>query len=221
VALLLKLNAITLQPERFYVRVRTLLNPFKCLTRHEKKPWAEIFPNFNGLLDVEIGFGTGSFAWTYGENNPTRNLVGFEIRHKLVTFAQDKVREKGLTNVHLLPGTGQFGLIDLFENESIDRLFIFHPDPWFKPRQIRRRLVNPEFIALAATKLKPGGIIFLATDVPDLWEDMTHAVSTEPLLQAIENNLFWTTEYQTRWKEMSEEKQRNLHFGAFEKKGPA
>ncbi len=203
------------------MRVRTLLNPFKCLTRHEKKPWSEVFPNFNGLLDVEIGFGSGSFAWTYGENNPTRHLVGFEIRHRLVTFAQDKVREKSLTNVHLLAGTGQFGLVDLFDDESIDRIFIFHPDPWFKKRQLRRRLINNDFVALAARKLKPSGQLLVATDVPDLWEYMNAILLASPNLTPVNNTAFWENEYQTRWKEMSEEKQRSLHYGTFEKKWPA
>jgi len=200
------------------MRVRTLLNPFKCLQRYEKKPWDTVFPTFNGQIDVEIGFGTGSFARQYALNNPGRNLVAFEIRKKLVTLAQERLATEGITNAHLLWGNGHYGLEDMFDDGSIDRLFIFHPDPWPKMRQIRRRLINEAFLTLAAKKLKVGGRLFLATDVPALWEYMQKVLTAVPTLVSCQDDLFWQTEYQTRWKEMSLEQNRSLFYGTFERR---
>ena len=151
------------------MRVRTHLNPFHYMQRFEKKPLSELFSPFHGIIDVEMGFGYGDFMAHYATLYPERCIVGFEINTKLAEYTQKTIHEKKLTNVLPLWGNGLCGLHDMFDDQSIDRLFIFHPDPWFKNRHIKRRVVTHEFLVDAHKKLKVGSCLYIATDVPELW----------------------------------------------------
>lgn len=200
------------------MRVRTLLNPFKCPQRFTSQDWNGLFPEFQGNLDVEIGFGTGSFIRHYAQANLERSIVGFEIRKKWVDFAQEKVNEQKITNAYLVWGNGHFGLEDMFQDQSIDRLFIFHPDPWEKHRHHKRRIISLEFLELAHKKLKPNHNLYLATDVPELWVDMLATIKTSEKFIQTSDDEFWTMHYQTRWKEMSLQHNRSLFYGTFQAK---
>lgn len=199
------------------MRVRTLLNPFSCRQRFEKMPWQTIFPDAQEKLTAEIGFGTGSFLVHYGQRYPTHGIVGFEIRQRLVQQAQASIAAAKLTNVHPVEGNGQYGLEDMFEDASLDRIFIFHPDPWPKPRQQKRRVVTPAFIQLIERKLKPGGELFIATDVAELWDYMHEIVTTASQLTPASNEAFWEQDYKTRWQEMTQEQNRSRFYGTFAK----
>lgn len=198
------------------MRVRTLLNPLSCPQRFTKQKWNEIFPLFTGTLDVEVGFGTGSFLDQYGQSNPTHGLVGFEIRKKLVDAAQERIIASKLDNVFLVWGNASFGLHDMFEDKSIDRIFVFHPDPWPKRTHHKRRVINQEFLTLVQKKLKENGCLYIATDVPELWDVMLKTITTSEKFTAVHDDYFWSTFYKTRWKEMSEEHNRSLFFGTFQ-----
>jgi tRNA (guanine-N(7)-)-methyltransferase len=202
------------------MRVRTLLNPFSCRQRFDRADWPSIFPSFNGKLAVEIGFGTGSFLVHYGKQHPEHSLVGFEIRNRLVQQAQASIAQAELTNVLAVDGNGQIGLEDMFADDTVDRIFIFHPDPWPKPRQQKRRVVTPAFVQLIERKLKPGGKLYLATDVEELWHYMATIVATASTLKPTSDELFWEQDYKTRWQEMTEEQNRSRFFGTFNKLAP-
>ena len=202
------------------MRVRTLLNPLGCLQRFPKRPWPEIFPDFNGNLDVEVGFGSGSFLAHYAPLHPNRSVVGFEIRKQMVGIAQRRIDELKLSNVYLGWGNANYGLMDMFDDGSVDRIFVFHPDPWPKPKQRKRRLVNLEFLTLVASKLKPNGQLFIATDVPEVWESILETIKISNLFQIVADDAFWEAHYKTRWKEMSLERQRSLFYATFTKISP-
>ncbi len=197
------------------MRVRTLLNPFSAQQRFTPQPWSELFPAFNGTLDEEIGFGNGGFLEHYAPQHPDRYVVGFEIRQQMVGIAQRKIEALNINNVYLGWGNGNFGLEDLFADNSIDRVFVFHPDPWPKAKQHKRRLVNPSFLTLVHQKLKPDGQIFMATDVPEVWASIQETIIATGLFKPVTDTIFWETHYKTRWKEMSLERQRSLFYETF------
>jgi len=199
------------------MRIRTHINPFSYTKRYDKQNWDHIFPNFTGIIDVEIGFGYGDFATYYANMYPERSIVGFEINKKLSDCAQEKVTNNNLENAHLVWGNGNHGLEDMFENDSIDRLFVFHPDPWFKSQHIKRRVITPGFLEIAHKKLKPSHCLYLATDVPALWDAMLETIKQSQLFTLANDNEFWDTCYQTKWKERSLEKDKKLFFGTFKK----
>lgn len=197
------------------MRVRTLLNPFACNQRYVRQSWQELFKNHQGIIDVEIGFGNGQFLEYYAGLYPARSVVGFEIRQRLVEFVKDKITTKKLDNVIGFRAHGQHALEDMFDDDSIDRIFIFHPDPWPRHGHRKRRIINHDFLEIIHKKLKPGGQLYLATDVPDLWEYMSNAIHQHGKLIKHENDSLWETLYNTRWREMSLEHNRSLFFGTF------
>lgn len=199
------------------MRIRTHLNPFHYTQRFDKKPMSEFFSPFYGNVDVEMGFGYGDFMAYYAALYPERCIVGFEINVKLSEFAHKTISEKKLTNALPLWGNGLYGLHDMFDDQSIDRLFVFHPDPWFKNRHIKRRVVNPEFLQLAHKKLKSGSCLYVATDVPELWQAMLKTIEESKLFTLVKDHEFWDACYHTKWKERSLEKEKMLFFGTFQR----
>lgn len=197
------------------MRIRTHVNPFSCRKRFEKINPTALFERFNGTIDLEIGFGQSIFIKNYAQNHPNNLVFGVETRKQAVEFVQEKITQAKLDNVHLIHGNGQLCLEDMFEDNSIDSMFIFHPDPWFKHRHHKRRLISPEFVALAIKKLKPGGKIHISTDVQDLWLSIVAVLEQSGALKILENDPFWTTDYATRWDQMSKEKQRETFCATF------
>lgn len=198
------------------MRVRTLLNPFKSPQSFTKVSWNEIFPHCAETLDVEIGFGTGSFIQNYAQKELLRNIIGFEIRRKMVDIAQEKIKEATIANAHLVWGNGHAGLRDMFDDQSVDRVIVLHPDPWPRRRHNKRRVLSSEFVTLVHKKLKMGHCLYLATDVEELWHDMFKTIQDSGLFTLIQDNFFWEERYQSRWKEMSERENRKLFCGTFQ-----
>ncbi len=86
----------------------------------------------------------------------------------------------GLTNVFLLRGDAVALLRERVPPASLAGIRIFFPDPWPKRRHHKRRLVQPDFVALAASRLEPGGILHLATDWGDYARQMRAVCDAEP-----------------------------------------
>lgn len=133
---------------------------------HDKPiDWDSIFPG-NRRKIVEIGFGMGDATWRVARDHPDWAIVGIEVHKpgvgKLLWWIQ---REK-LKNVRIIEHDAVEILTSALRPDSIDGIHIWFPDPWPKKRHHKRRLVQPGFIELVTTVLKPGGYIHIATD----WE---------------------------------------------------
>ena len=116
-------------------------------------------------LEVEIGCGYGHFLMEYARRCPDRNLVGIEFRAKLAYGLRRKVERSGLKNVVVLQGDARRLLPLLFAPGSIARVHVQFPDPWWKKRHAKRRLVDPAFVTLLYGLLAPGGRVYLRTDI--------------------------------------------------------
>ena len=82
----------------------------------------------------------------------------------------------GLTNVRVADGDARVLLTDMLLPGSLDEVRVWFPDPWPKARHAKRRLVGPEFVALVASRLRPGGLLHVATDAPAYADAAEHAV---------------------------------------------
>ncbi len=129
-----------------------------------REPWAERFGR-EAPIEVEIGFGYGHFILEYASSRPHLNLVGFEVRAAFVSRVAARIERLGLRNVAVLRGDARRLLPVLFGPESIRAVHIQFPDPWWKKRHHRRRLVNPPFVTLLHRLVEPGGLVYLRTDV--------------------------------------------------------
>ena len=196
-------------------RFRTHSNPFNYFTRMNPLNVKEVLQGYTGTLEVEVGFGQGLFIEDYAQRHPDRQIVGVEVRTKVVEAIQERLSKRGLPNVHLIHGNGEIVIADALENQSISRLFVFHPDPWFKKRHHNRRILSTRFLDAIQPKLQEGCKIYISTDVQTLFEEMQELLNDRPEWLPTEDPLFWEENYRTNWQVFSEKDHRNSHCGTF------
>lgn len=131
---------------------------------------------------LEIGFGSGTSLLALAQAQPEQNFIGIETHQPGIGSICMGLQQAGLTNLRLYHEDAVDVLAQAIPDASLDGVQIFFPDPWPKRRHRARRLVQPEFIALLVTKLKPEGSLHLATDWADYAEHMMQVLSGEPRL---------------------------------------
>ena len=134
-------------------------------------------------LVVEIGSGNGESVAAMAAARPAYDVLAFEVWRPGVASTFLNLEESGATNVRLLAVDAVWCLEHLLEPGRLAELWTFFPDPWHKKRHHKRRLVTPEFAALAASRLAPGAQWRLATDWPDYAEQIRAVLDAEPLLE--------------------------------------
>ena len=169
------------------MRIRTHTNPFNINQRLKRLDLAEQFKNPAQPLDLEIGFGRGLFLRQYAQQHPERNIIGVDVRKQIVEVLHERLEKLGLENTCILHTRGEICLEDSLEDQSLERVFVFHPDPWFKKKHHKRRVVNPSFLDLVAKKMVPGGRLYLSTDVTLLWEEMESVCHAHPSFESVED----------------------------------
>ncbi len=132
---------------------------------------------------LEIGFGMGHSLAAMAAAAPDSNFLGIEVHRPGVGKLLHLVQEQGLGNVRVLCHDAVEVLRDGIAPDSLDTLQVFFPDPWHKKRHHKRRLIQPPFVELAASRLRPGGRLHLATDWEHYAEQMLEVLSACPLLE--------------------------------------
>jgi tRNA (guanine-N7-)-methyltransferase len=133
-------------------------------------------------LVLEIGPGTGESTAALAVAAPDTDHLAVEVFEPGLAQLLMRIAETGVTNLRLLRGDAVDLLRAVVPEASLAGVRIFFPDPWPKRRHRKRRLVQPEFAALVASRLAPGGVLHLATDWADYAEQMRAVCSAEPLL---------------------------------------
>jgi tRNA (guanine-N7-)-methyltransferase len=129
-------------------------------------------------LEVDLGCGRGEYAFERARSHPEVDVVALETRKKWIDRLRTRSRNADLRNLRAIRCDVTQDLSVLFGPGSISAITIHHPDPWWKKRHHKRRLVQPAFVELLARLLRPGGFVFLQTDVPDLAEEMSVAFAS-------------------------------------------
>ena len=143
--------------------------------------WREVFGRSAPLI-VEIGSGVGEATAVLAAQRPAHDIVAVEVWRPGVAHTLGLLAEAGAENVRLLSLDAVWCLENLFEPGEVEEVWTFFPDPWPKQRHHKRRLVTPEFAALAASRLRPGGIWRLATDWVEYADQMRKVLDAEPRL---------------------------------------
>ncbi len=141
----------------------------------------EMFGDSKLNLHLDIGCASGEFLFDLALVNTNWNYVGIEIRERLVKTAQSRVREREIKNLYFVFGNAINILNDVqskFIIENVKSISFNFPDPWFKKRHYKRRVVQPEFIDLLSNSLPKGSLIFIKTDVKDLFDYMDCTISS-------------------------------------------
>lgn len=121
------------------------------------------FPNQQPLF-IEIGSGKGEFISAYSRKHQEYNLIGLEAAHKRIMNTLKKLTPQQNPNVRLMRLLVDASIKDLFPAESIQGVFIQHPDPWPKRKHHRRRLIQEDFLNALAHILMPDAQVQISTD---------------------------------------------------------
>jgi tRNA (guanine-N7-)-methyltransferase len=127
--------------------------------------WRVRFGEAAARLELEIGCGHGGFALAFGLRHPDRALVGIEQRKMFARLVAEKAERRQLHNLLVLQGDGRILAPRLFAAGSLAAIHVHFPDPWWKRRHVRRRLVDDRMSVLLLNLLAPGGLLDFRTDV--------------------------------------------------------
>ena len=132
---------------------------------------------------LEIGFGMGETTAAIAQANPATDYLGIEVHAPGVGNLLMLMEAAGIANLRVIRYDAVEVLRHMLPEASLDGAHIFFPDPWPKKRHHKRRLIQPEFVALLASRLKPGGYLHLATDWEEYAQQMLEVLRGEPLLE--------------------------------------
>jgi len=153
----------------------------------------EMFDNSKLPLHLDIGCAAGDFLFDLALVNTSWNYLGIEIRERLVKNAKLKVREREIKNLYFVFGNA-YNILNNVQSEfflkNVKSISFNFPDPWFKKRHYKRRVVQPEFINILSNSLQKGSFIFIKTDVKDLFDYMDCTISSDLNFKSIEKKDF-------------------------------
>ncbi|MGI0481528.1 tRNA (guanosine(46)-N7)-methyltransferase TrmB [Geminocystis sp. CENA526] len=159
------------------VRVRQHVNPLS--NRYQQSifipDWSQVYSNLSLPFHLDLGCARGRFLLQMAQQNPHRNYLGVEIREALVTEANQIKDEYNLTNLYYVFGNINHSLTNLLASlpsNSLELVTIQFPDPWFKKKHQKRRVVQPEIVEILAQFLAPKGQIFLQSDIKEVAQEM-------------------------------------------------
>lgn len=123
----------------------------------------EIFPTSEKVI-MEIGFGMGEATAMIAKNHPDNGYIAVDVHPPGIGKLLVRIVENDLKNLRVIEDDVHVVLPYMFEDESLDGIHLYFPDPWPKKKHNKRRIVNAGFLSLIYPKLKKGGFIHVATD---------------------------------------------------------
>jgi tRNA (guanine-N7-)-methyltransferase len=184
---------VPLRPVRSYVLRQSRIS------RAQERAHAALLPRYGTpyaphLLDLqalfgrpnrkilEIGFGMGETTAQIAAQHPETDYLAIDVHTPGVGSLLKRIEAAGLTNVRIIQHDAVEVLRTMIAPESLDGAHIFFPDPWPKKRHHKRRLLQPAFVALLASRLRLGAYLHAATDWDDYAAQILEVFSAEPLL---------------------------------------
>lgn len=137
----------------------------------------------NAALVLEIGSGMGETTAAIAAAHPEADFVAVEVHGPGVGSLLNRIAAAQLENLRVIRHDAVQVLERMVEDGSLAAIHLFFPDPWPKKRHHKRRLVQREFVQLAARKLRPGGVLHVATDWPDYAKHIESVLAAERLFE--------------------------------------
>ncbi|RNE49982.1 tRNA (guanosine(46)-N7)-methyltransferase TrmB [Corynebacterium alimapuense] len=187
--------------DREYPRLGTVSFRRGTLTENQEKRWDEHWPQLGKVLSdepidldtwfgrkdaptiVEIGSGTGTSTAAMAPLEADTNIIAVELYKPGLAKLLGSILREDLDNIRMIRGDGVEVLARMLGPASLDGVRIFFPDPWPKARHHKRRLIQSGTLHLIASRLKPGGVLHVATDHADYAQWISELVDVEPLLE--------------------------------------
>ncbi|MFI1937822.1 tRNA (guanosine(46)-N7)-methyltransferase TrmB [Streptomyces purpureus] len=136
---------------------------------------------FGGLpVVLEIGFGMGEATAQMAADDPDTGILAVDVHTPGQGNLLGLADRLGLSNVRVANGDAIILLREMLTPDALDGARVYFPDPWPKKRHHKRRLIQPEFLTLLATRMKPGAVLHCATDWEPYAEQMLEVLSAHP-----------------------------------------
>jgi tRNA (guanine-N7-)-methyltransferase len=169
------------------------------MTAAQERAWTELWPRYGletegSQLDlahafgraasrtVEIGCGNGETLVALAAAHPDRDYLGIEVHRPGVGHLMLRAHELGLGNLRVICRDAVEVLRDCIAEASLDEVLLYFPDPWPKKRHHKRRIAQPSFVSLVASRLRTGGVLRMATDWEHYALQMLEVATACPLL---------------------------------------
>ena len=176
----------------------------------ELPEWTRVFGR-SAPLALEIGFGNGEQLLHAGIHEPERNFIGIEVHRPGVGRLMNALASHNVQNVRLYNNDAIEILRDCIAPGALAEARIYFPDPWPKQRQQKRRLIQPDFAALLASRVVVGGRLHLATDWADYSTHMLDVLDNSPDWRNLAGN--GQTMQRPPWRSETHFEQRGLRLG--------
>jgi len=197
------------------------------ITRAQRKAMEILWPKFGLAADkpldpetvfgrvapltLEIGFGNGEALARMAVADPAMDYIGIEVHRPGVGHLLLELEQQGINNVRIYHEDAMQVMRHCLPGGCLNRLLLFFPDPWPKKRHHKRRIVQPEFIALAAGLLRTGGTLHMATDWANYAEQMLQVIRQSVAFRNCENSSGYSP--RPEYRPLTRFEQRGLKLG--------
>jgi tRNA (guanine-N7-)-methyltransferase len=149
------------------------------LTSRPDVDWSELFGNLRPV-EIEIGSGKGAFLLGYAAQHAELNLLGIENQPRWVRWIEQRLERSPRSNARVLCADAGLVVATFIRDSTVRAYHLYFPDPWWKRRHHKRRVVDADFVAHLFRTLEPGGALHLATDVAGRFEAMREELARAP-----------------------------------------
>ena len=160
----------------------TLRPQFAVDFAQQPPDWSQVFGRAAPLV-LEIGFGMGETTAHVAQADPARNYLGVEVHSPGVGSLLKLVGEHQLSNIRIVQYDAVEVVRQMVAPAALAGIHIYFPDPWPKTRHHKRRLIQPAFVQLLASRLAAGSYLHVATDWQEYAEQVLEVLRREPLLE--------------------------------------
>lgn len=170
---------MTTHPSRRLVPAEYLESHLRLVSQLPAVVTSETLFGNSQPLELEIGSGKGLFMESASGSRPQHNFLGVEIAHKYAAQAAGRLAKAGRGNALMVSGDAQPLLEKSFPDQSLAAVHIYFPDPWWKKKHKKRRVVNPTSAAQLFRLLAAGGRLHFWTDVLEYFESVIEMLAEE------------------------------------------
>ncbi len=136
-------------------------------------------------VSMEIGSNRGRFSSELAGRHPERYYLGVEWS-SLAKNARSRLKRDGVDNADVLAADANHVLPLVIDDGQLAELFLLFPDPWWKKRHRKRRVIQPAFLDLLAQKMACGGKLWIRTDVGPFADDMRETLAAHPAFEPVD-----------------------------------
>jgi tRNA (guanine-N7-)-methyltransferase len=162
---------------------------------------------------LEIGPGRGDFVFAEAKDHPDQQFVVVELGKKRYAKLVERLQKRALTNVLVVFGDARVVLPKYFQDATFSSIVVLFPDPWPKRKHAFNRLLQPVFLVELARLLKPGGHLYLKSDVESYVQWVREQVAQLPQYRIVDNRWPWSSVDGQDGKTLSLFADRQLGYG--------